>query len=163
MRRLALALALALCALPAPAQESRPFNPIPRPGQAASAAARVAPAPPAAVREAVMKTVNALAEAWNSPDLAKLLSPSFYDRQRLLDALATKVPRDARLRILEVQAIQVLGEFTRPGRDGGRDEVFTRVSVTLRTQVEFTDPVRGFQRLEGLNEAILAFPAASLR
>jgi hypothetical protein len=156
MRR-ALAFALLLAALPCAAQESRPFKPIPRPGSAAPSTEPAAPPAPAALRAAVDRAVASLERAWNTPDLEKLLSSAFYDRQRLLDAMVTKVPRDARLRIVGVQAIQVLGTVKRQGRDG-REEIVTRVSVTLRTQVEYNDPASGFQRLEGLNEAVFAFP-----
>lgn len=149
--------ALLLAALPALGQESRPFNPIGRPGAAPQAAPATPPAP-AAVRAAVMRTVDALARAWNTPELDRLLGPALHDRQRLLDALVTKVPRDARLRILGVQSIQVLGPAKRPARDGRGEVVVTRVAVMLRTQVEYNDPATGFQRLEGLNEAVFAFP-----
>lgn len=155
--RAALAALVMLLALPALSQESRPFNPIARPDASApSAMPGTAPAPEA-LREMVMKTAQAVASAWNTPDLEKLLSPSFYDRQRLLDAIATQVPRDARLRIVGVQAMQVLGTSKRRARDGRGEETVTRVSVTLQTQIEFNDPVRGFQRLEGVNEAVFSF------
>lgn len=155
------AIAALLClALPAAAQESRSFNPIARPGDASAAAAPAAGVPPApaALRERVTRTVAALAAAWNTPDLEKMLSPTFHDRQRLLDAIATQVPRDARLRVVGVQAIQVLGTSKRRTRDGRGEETVTRVSVTLQTQIEFNDPVRGFQRIEGVNEAVFSFP-----
>jgi hypothetical protein len=162
-RALLLAWALALAA-EGLAQESRSYNPIGRPapqapGAAAAPAAAprlVAPATPA-VRDSVMRTVELLAKTWNTPQLRALLSPGFYDRERLLEALATRVPRDAVLRILGVQAVNVLSQEVRPAANGIEEEVVTRVSVTLRTQVEFNDPVAGFRRLEGLNEALIVF------
>jgi hypothetical protein len=161
--RAAAFLALALAAVPAGAQESRPFNPIGRPGAApapgtpaaaAHRAAPVAPPPPAALREAVQKSVDQLAASWNTPALKALLSPTYYDRDRVQDALVAKVPRDATLRVIAVQSIQVLSQQVRPTSGGMEEEVVTKVSVTLRTQVEFNDPATGFQRREGLNEAI---------
>ncbi|WP_171091684.1 hypothetical protein [Usitatibacter rugosus] len=159
---LAAAAVLALAAVPALAQESRPFNPIGRPGGAAvpgapvaaTGSAPIAPPPPSAVRATVNKSIQKLADAWNTPELRKLLSPTYYDRDRVGDALVSKVPRDATLRVLGVESIQVLAQYTQPTTDGMEQEVITKVSVTLRTQVEFNDPVLGFQRREGLNEAI---------
>jgi hypothetical protein len=163
--RAAALLALAFALLPAAAQESRPFNPIGRPGTApppgaptagapAPPPAPVAPPAPAALRDAVQKSVDQLAASWNTPALKALLSPTYYDRDRVQDALVSKVPRDATLRVLAVQSVQVLSQQVRPTSGGMEEEVVTKVSVTLRTQVEFNDPVAGFQRREGLNEAI---------
>jgi hypothetical protein len=152
-----IALALTLAAFAAQAQESRTLNPIARPpaGGAAPAAAVAPrsfhPVPPELVRAAVEKLVK----AWNTPDLAPLLSERFPDKARLLDTLASQVPRDARLNLLAIQGIQVLEQRASPAANGIEQEVVSRVSVTFRTQVEYNDPASGFQRREGVNEAIL--------
>lgn len=159
MSRAAVLLAVMLgAAAAAQAQESRIFNPIGRPQQpgaaAQPAAAPLAAPPPAAVKEVVAPSVDRFAKSWNTPALGALLSPAFYDRDRVMDALVTKVPRDAVLRVLDVQSARVLSQEVRPTSNGLESEVVTRISVVLRTQVEFNDPVAGFQRREGLNEAI---------
>lgn len=166
MKRLLATLVLS-AALGAGAQQSRQLNPIPRPapppppGQVERAAPAAAPrlvAPPTpAVRDAVMRSVELLSKTWNSAQLRTLLSRDFYDRDRVVDAVTSKAPRDAVLRILGVQAINVLSQEVRPTRNGIEEEVVTRVSVVLRTQVEFNDPAAGFRKLEGLNEAIFVF------
>lgn len=150
-------LALAFAAFAATAQEARTLNPIARPpaGGAASAtppgSGAFRPVSPAIVRAAVERLVK----SWNTPDLGPLLSERFPDKARLLDALASGVPRDARLGLLAIQGMQVLDQRFAPSANGIELEVTSRVSVTFRTQVEFNDPSSGFQRREGVNEAIL--------
>lgn len=141
---------------PAHAQEARQFNRIASP-QAAShvppgarAVTTVRPVPAAKVEQAVKKIVG----AWNSPDLAPMLADNFYDKSRLIDALLTKVPRNARLRVLSVQGIQTLNQYLQ-NTAPGVEQLVSRVSVTVRTQVEYNDPQAGFQRLDGNNEFIL--------
>ncbi len=85
-----------------------------------------------------------------------MLATNFYDKSRLLDALNTNYPRDAKLRILAVQGVQTLAQYVQAGA-GGVEQLVSRVSVTARTQVEFNDPRTGAQRLEGTNEYILLF------
>ena len=150
--------ALAVAAFAAAAQESRTLNPIARPPAAGTPQVR-APLAAGALRPVSPETVRAaierLVKAWNTPDLEPLLSERFPDKARLLDALAAKVPRDARLNLLAIQAIQVLEQREVARAGGGEREIVSRVSVTFRTQVEFNDPSSGFQRREGVNEAIL--------
>lgn len=152
-----IAIALLLAAFAAAAQESRTLNPIARP-PAGGASAVAAPPPGGFVPvapEIVRAAVERLVKAWNTPDLAPLLSERFPDKARLLDVLASQVPRDARLNLLAIQGVQVIGQRVTPLAGGVEQEVVSRVSVTFRTQVEFNDPVAGFQRREGVNEAIL--------
>lgn len=154
-RLLLFALALAACA--AAAQESRPLNPIARPPAAGAAQSR--PMPAGSFRPVSPETVRAaierLVKAWNTPALEPLLSERFPDKERLLDTLASRVPRDARLNLLAIQGIQVLAQRAAPAANGVEQEIVSRVSVTFRTQVEFNDPATGFQRREGVNEVIL--------
>ncbi len=151
-RRLALAgLAAAALALPAAAQEGRGFNPIARPSQAPvlpDGAVAVNPPRPLP-RETIERAVRQVLEAWNERRLDRVLAKDFRDRERLVDALETKVPRDAKLRLTAVQGWQVLSQFRRGAT------VVSRVSVTVRTQVEFNDPAAGFQARDGTNEFVL--------
>lgn len=139
------------------AQEFRGINPIATPK-----AAGKLPADAKQVKERKPVDLQKLADAikdimasWNTPKLASRLSDNFYDKDRLLDALNTKVPRDARLSILSIQGIQILDQYVIPGQSGAPDTYVSTVSATVRTQVEFNDPVNGFQRLDGTNEYIL--------
>lgn len=141
--------------LPAQAQEVRQFKRIATPQampslpSGARAVANARPVAPAKV-EAAVKQISA---AWNSPRLESLLAENFYDKRRLMDSLSTLVPRDAKLRVLGIQGVKTLNQYLQAGAQG--EQLVSRVSVTLRTQVEFNDPRGGFQRLEGDNEVIL--------
>jgi len=153
-RRLAAAV-LALSALAAGAQEFRALNPIrtpkSRPPEGAVRVVPPAPVPQAAVEDAVRQVMA----AWNTPDLAKHLGGGFYDRSRLADAVASVVPRDAALRVLSIQGVQLLDQYDlapAPGRPFGVR--VSQVSVTVRTQVEFNDAA-GFQALDGTNEYVI--------
>lgn len=92
---------------------------------------------------------------WNTPQMAESLSEAFFDRRRLLDAVDTLVPRDAKLTVQAVQGIQTLQQFVVPGADGGRGDIVSVVSATVRTQLEFNSPTDGFQRRPGTSEFIL--------
>jgi hypothetical protein len=107
-------------------------------------------------RAKVEEAVERLLEAWNGSDLASVVGETFYDRSRLLDAVDQVVPRDATLRLLSIQGHETLAQEVRPvpGVPDSLD-LWSTVSVTLRTQLEYNDPIAGFQRLEGLNEYIL--------
>lgn len=145
----------AACSL-AQAQEARQLHRIATPQPAANAppgaraAAPVRPVSAAKIEEAVKKIVD----AWNTPDLGQMLAGNFYDKSRLVDTLNTKAPRDAKLRVLSVQGMQTLDQHLQKTGSGAEQRV-SRVSVTVRTQLEYNDPQAGFQRLDGTNEIIL--------
>ncbi len=136
------------CALPASSQEGRTFNPIARraaPPALPDGAVRVSPPQPIA-RERIEQAVGQIASAWNERRVEKVLAPTFQRKEELADALQTKVPRDAALRVMAIQGWQVHDQYV---QDGQR---ITKVSVTLRTQVEFNDPSAGHQVRDGTNE-----------
>ncbi len=139
------------------AQESRQFNRIatPQVQQLPAGARAVATLRPITMAQAE-SAMQSVATAWNTPQLDPLLASNFYDKSRLLDALNTNYPRDAKLRVLAVQGVQTLGQYVQSGA-AGAEQLVSRVSVTARTQVEFNDPRTGAQRLEGTNEYILLF------
>jgi hypothetical protein len=102
----------------------------------------------------VKDAVKQLATAWNSSDLARLLSDQFTDRQRVLDTIFEVVPRDARLRILAVRGVRTLSQARRKeGLEG--TALVSIVSALARLQIEYNDPTRGFQRLESNLDLIL--------
>jgi hypothetical protein len=147
MRLAACILVFAFAAV-AHAQESRPLRPIERPqARAPLPAGAVRPATVRAVsRERVEAAVREIVAAWGDRRLDEVLSAGFYDRDRLRDVIEARVPRDARLRIVAIQGFQVVDQWLL-----GRTLV-SRVSVTVRTQLEYNDPAAGLQRRDGVND-----------
>ena len=142
-------LALALgAALSTTAQEGRIFNPIARPTARPalpSGAVRVSPPRPIS-RERIEQAVAEIASAWNERRVGRVLAPDFQRGQELADAMQTKVPRDAVLRVMAIQGWQVHDQY----RQG--DRLVSKVTITLRTQVEFGDASAGYQVRDGINE-----------
>ena len=135
----------------AAAQEGRAFNPIARPAARAalpSGAVRVSPPRPIP-RERIESAMASVASAWNERRVNDVLSRDFPRGQELADAMQTKVPRDAALRILAIQGWQVHDQYVLG------PNLVSKVSVTLRTQVEFNDPSGGFQARDGTNEYLV--------
>ena len=136
------------------AQEFRAINPRHRPAASATPAAlpagavRVNPPLPVA-RDKVEAAMQKVASAWSNRQLDKVLSKNFYDGQRLNDALQNKVPRDASLRIMGVQSHRLIDQF----RNGA--QLVSKLSVVVRTQIEFNDAAQGFRRLDGTNEYVI--------
>lgn len=152
MKAAACALLAALAAgLPAQAQEGRAFNPIARPAAAPplpSGAVRVSPPRPIS-RERIESAVAAIASAWNERRVGGVLSPGFPRGQELADAMQTRVPRDAALRVMAVQGWQVHDQYVLGAN------LVSKVTITLRTQVELNDPAAGFQARSGVNEYLV--------
>jgi hypothetical protein len=153
--RFFLASILAAAAFCATAQEFRAINPIRAPrAQLPAGAQRVVPQKPVP-REKVEAAVAKVTAAWNTPELERVLAQDFYDRTRLLDNLASKAPRDARLRVVGIQGVQLLDQYIRPATaQNPYRAMVSQLSVTVRTQIEFNDAT-GFQRLDGTNEFII--------
>lgn len=148
-------LVLGALAAGAAAQEFRQINRIPTLRASAlpdgaRAVTRVEPVPAAVVEAAVRD----IAAAWNTPALDSRLADNFYDKSRLLGTLAADVPRDAALRVVAIQGSQTVAQYIMAGPDG-QPTRYSRVSVTVRTQVEYNDPQKGLQRLDGTNDLIL--------
>lgn len=155
--RLGMVLASIACALPAFAQEGRAFNPIARPAARPAlpdGAVRVSPPQPVA-RERIEQAVGQIASAWNERRVEKVLAPNFQRKDELADALQTKVPRDAALRVMAIQGWQVHDQYLQGGQR------ITKVSITLRTQVEFNDPAAGHQVRDGTNEYLVTLTDAA--
>lgn len=153
--KISLILILAVFYLPsgrALASEFRLIRPIPTPKAPPEKAVPVEKIRPVD-REVVEGAVRELIQAWNNKNIEGVVGEEFYDKSRLSDAMDEKVPRDAELRILSIQGIQTLNQYTEVDPSGARWTVST-VSATVRTQLEFNDPDSGFQRREGTNEYI---------
>jgi hypothetical protein len=148
-----LAACAALLCVPAASQEVRSIRPIERkqePGrrlfpQAAPLAAPVAVAP-ARVEDAMQQLVW----TWNQRELDRLLAADFRDRSRLLEVLDTRVPRRATLKLVAVQGWQVLEQAVIGGT------LVTRLIITARTRVDFTDDAGTPQSREGVNDYTVA-------
>ncbi len=140
-----------IAALPVAAQETRTINPIARPqARAVLPNGAVPVTPPRPVpREKVEAAIATVARAWTDKSLDGLLAKDYQERDRLADALQTKAPRDASLRILGIQGWQVLEQYRLAGA------VVSKLAVTVRTQVEFNDPRLGFQARDGTNEYVI--------
>ncbi len=136
------------------ATEFRTFRPIPTPVVAVPEGARVVQKLQPVSMETVEKAVKTLFSTWNTPEMGKFISDSFYDKYRLLDSMQTLPARDAKIRLLSINNVQVLNQYVQPVDENLYNRIST-VSVNARTQIEFNDPVKGFQRLEGTNEYIL--------
>lgn len=149
--RACFAMLAALAAGTAAAQETRVFRPIARAQQLlALPDGAVRFTPPLPVPRAVVESAVAVVlQNWNGRSLDQVLSPTYSQRQELLDALQTRVPRDASLRLVSLQGYQVLDQY----RLG--DRLFWQVSVTVQTQLEFNDPSGGFQARGGTNAFVI--------
>lgn len=135
------------------ARRFRAINPIATPENIPSGAVRMdrrQPVDPEIIRAAVQQ----LADAWNTGHLGDLLDRErFYDRSRLLDVIAEEVPRDAKLRVVSVGAVSTLDQYRQ--KDKAKLIQVSTVSALVRTQIEFTLPTFGFQRLDGTTEFTL--------
>ncbi len=148
-----------------PAAEFRTINPIHAPTRDTSGTASVVdPALQKARQRLETRTVDLaraaltrLIEAWQTGgDLNALLSERFYDRKRFLDVRERVSPVDAKLRLQAIEAIQVLSRsFDSHPRVAGAWVLNSRVSIRARTQLEYTHPKGGFQKLEGVNEFVV--------
>ena len=154
--------ALLLASVHAQAQEFRLLNRIatPNAAQRLPPGARLVSSPQPVPASDIETAVRDITASWNKPTLERLLAENFYDKSRLLGTLAAGVPRDAGLRIVSIQGSQILTQYTMAGPDG-QQALYSRVSVTVRTQVEYNDAQKGFQRLEGTNDLVLLFKGAA--
>ncbi|EAQ96561.2 hypothetical protein [Congregibacter litoralis] len=128
----------AAAVMPEGAQPPREFKPVPG--------------------ELVDQAVEKLMASWGSPQMQDYLSKSFFDKDRLSDVIDTLVPRDATIRILSVQGVQTLQQWEEPNpvEPAGMLRV-SRVSVVVRTQLEFTRPDGVLETKPGTTEYILKF------
>jgi len=104
-------------------------------------------------RKKVANAVKQVIDAWNQNQLGDVLDDSFYDRSRLVDAMATDVPRDARLETLSIGDVQTLNSEVVDTPEGRMSR--STVMVSVKTQLTFNDSSKGYQRREGTNTYIL--------
>ncbi|MES9881087.1 MAG: hypothetical protein ABW185_09420 [Sedimenticola sp.] len=106
-------------------------------------------------RNNITEAVHQIAVAWGTGELGDWLSNNFLNRQRLLSTLTLDLPRDARIRILGIRGQRVTAQQVRPSDEGILRTTFAIALV--QTQIEFTDPSQGFQRLTADVELALQF------
>jgi hypothetical protein len=104
-------------------------------------------------RQTVEKTMQKIAESWNTPEMSKKLADSFYEKDRLMDSINGNVPVDAQLRLLSVGSYRIMNQGIK--QDPGGDLLISRVSVIAKTQIEYNNPTNGFQRRQGEQEYII--------
>jgi len=101
-------------------------------------------------RKVAKQAADKIMAAWNGNHMDSVLGKEFFDKSQLSDAMNSKVPRDARLSVLSIQDVQTLAQKTADSPQGRL--LVSTVTITLKTQLTFNDPVNGFQRREGTNE-----------
>ena len=154
----ALLFVLALAPAAATAQTFRSFQAIPTPDAGTREAMRLRGAAAGirqVPREVVDEAVHRIYATYNTPDFRQYLSELFYDPERLVEAIAEKVPREAVLRLISINSVQTVSQ--KAAKDElGRDTIESLVLVVVRAQMEFTS-AQGFQRREGESELVLRF------
>ena len=160
MTRIAGALLIGLLASgSAAAQTFRSFQAIPVPDAATRQAILLRGGVAAGIRQVprdvVEEAVHRIYASYNTPDFRQYLSERFYDPERLVEAIAEKVPREAVLRLISINSIQTVSQ--QPAKDeAGRETIESLVLVVVRAQMEFSS-AQGFQRREGESELVLRF------
>jgi hypothetical protein len=150
------------------ASEFRSINPITRenPPKWQEAAAKIRQQHPeveqfardarSRVPDLARKGIQKIFDAWNSGRIEDYLSSSMYDRARFLDALDSRVPRDARIRIMAIDSVQPLDDsYQLQEGENFKLIMTTRVSARVKTQIEFNEADGTFRRIEGKNEFIM--------
>ncbi|GAB5413680.1 MAG: hypothetical protein Cons2KO_12830 [Congregibacter sp.] len=108
--------------------------------------------------ELVDQAVEQLMEAWGTPQMQDYLSKDFFDKDRLTDVIDTLVPRDALVRVLSVQGIQTVQQWEEVAPNDPQTMLrVSRVSVVVRTQLEFTNVDGVLETKPGTTEYILKF------
>jgi hypothetical protein len=110
--------------------------------------------PRAIPRSEVETEIRKLLAKWNTPQMSETLSEQFYDKDRLIDAIGTKVPKDAVMRVQSIQAIQTLQQYHSPASYGVAGKEVTLVSAIVKTQIEFNGST-GLVKLPSTSEFTL--------
>ncbi len=133
-------------------QEMRALNPISTPARLKVGGELVKQPEPLKV-DTVRPNIDKLFTTWNSGDVTGMLSDNFYDKSRFGDAMQTEVPRDSKVKVMGMGAIQTLEQRIVTDPDGTKRRI-TLGSVNVNSQVEFNHPEKGFVRVPGTNEIV---------
>lgn len=148
MRAVSLLAALLLLT-PAPgAHELRSISPIERPAKGPGLATREAhlATPLAVSRLRVEHAMRQVVRTWNREFGGAELAEEFRDRDRLLDTLQSRMPREARLTLVAIDSSRVLAQAVTGGA------LRTTVAIVARTRIDFVDAGGRRQSREGVNE-----------
>ncbi len=136
------------------AAEFRILRPIPTPLRKLTKAGISTGKMPPVSKKVVEAGVKALFTNWNTSKIFNFLSKDFYDSSRLMDEMQIFPAKDAKVRLLSIKDFQVIDEQFKAVDETHFYRIST-VSVKAETQIEYTDPAKGFVRLEGENEYII--------
>jgi hypothetical protein len=140
-------LAALLLAAPMPrAHELRGIEPIERKSVTRMLDAEFLAAPRAVSQRRIDYAMRQVVRTWNREYGGADLAFGFPQRDRLLDALQSRVPPDASLRLVAIDGWRVMVE------EVVGNSLKTSVAVTARTRIEFTDASGRRQFREGVNE-----------
>ncbi|HUP28694.1 MAG TPA: hypothetical protein VM122_00875 [Usitatibacter sp.] len=152
MRLAAAALALLLAAAPGPdAHELRNITPIerkphPRAAEMQRFEVEASGAPAAIEQRRIEYAMRQVVRTWNREYGGAELAFGFPQRDRLIDVLQSRVPRDATLRLVAIEGWRVIQP------DAFASGATRAVSITARTRIDFTDASGRRQFREGVNE-----------
>ena len=106
----------------------------------------------------VEKMVYDLFESWNSHTLDKKLSRDFPNKNRLMEAIQTGVPRHVELQVLSVQNPRIVEQYVRPHPSGdGTYQLLSKVSVRVYSQIAASSSIRRqFQRADGVSDYLFS-------
>jgi hypothetical protein len=104
-------------------------------------------------RDTVVGAVKEVLSAWNENRIDGVLDNKFFDRSQMEDAMQSKVPRDARLTPQSIGDIQTIKREIVDTPEGRMAR--STVMVTVKTQLTFNDPQKGYQRRNGVNTYVL--------
>lgn len=141
-------LGLIAVAFPLSASEFRQFNSISHPAPLPNGAQKLETFKPVdrSLVEGALKQVIA---SWNTPALESKLADDFHNKERLVNEVSSYATRSTGLRLVSVQNVRTLQQYTLD------NTLVSRVSVTAVTQIEFVHPTQGVQEKKGTNEYIL--------
>lgn len=105
--------------------------------------------------QTVSAAADRIAEVWNSGALDAFISDRFYDKWRLLDTIREVVPPDAELTVSSVRRINTIAQYLQWDGLSGSWLRFSIVNARIETELEFNDPERGFQDVEGEGDVLL--------
>lgn len=103
----------------------------------------------------IQQEMEKIFSKFNSPDLTAHLSNNFVDKDRLVDTIATTLPRDAQLKLVNISSVQTLSQFKMKNPADGKTYRVSKVAVTARQRLEFNDAATGFNSPEATGEFIL--------
>jgi len=98
-------------------------------------------------RTLIEASIKKIVASWNNNSLSKYLVDNFQDKSLLLNTIRRSVPRDARLRVLSVQAVSTLEQKKIRVKNYKKKKRQSVVIATVELQLEFNDPFKGFVRL----------------